>query len=67
MHQLQKVFFVDSLSTTHPVFLPVSHPDEINDIFDAISYNKVGHFVCKSMLSLLEEKIEKEVKPIDSN
>ncbi len=39
--QLQKVLLVDSLATTHPVFMPVYHPDEINEIFDSISYNKV--------------------------
>ncbi len=39
--QLQQVLLVDSLATTHPVFLPVYHPDEINEIFDSISYNKV--------------------------
>ena len=31
---------LDALSTSHPVFVPVSHPDEINSIFDAISYAK---------------------------
>ncbi|VDL92144.1 unnamed protein product [Schistocephalus solidus] len=39
--QLQKVLLSDSLATTHPVFMPVYHPDEINEIFDTISYNKV--------------------------
>nr|VZI22113.1 unnamed protein product [Spirometra erinaceieuropaei] len=38
--QLQKVLLSDSLATTHPVFMPVYHPDEINEIFDTISYNK---------------------------
>ncbi|KAL5965529.1 Aminopeptidase Ey [Taenia solium] len=56
VHQLQKVFFVDSLSTTHPVFLPVSHPDEINDIFDAISYNKGA-----SILRMMEAFLGREV------
>ncbi|KAH9282431.1 Aminopeptidase N [Echinococcus granulosus] len=56
VHQLQKVFFVDSLSTTHPVFLPVSHPDEINDIFDAISYNKGA-----SVLRMMEAFLGREV------
>ncbi|VDN11557.1 unnamed protein product [Dibothriocephalus latus] len=43
--QLQKVLLSDSLATTHPVFMPVYHPDEINEIFDTISYNKVNKCV----------------------
>lgn len=32
---------LDSLSTSHPIFVPVTSPDEINEIFDEISYHKV--------------------------
>ena len=31
---------LDSLDTTHPVEVPVGHPDEVNEIFDTISYAK---------------------------
>ncbi|XP_046858685.1 glutamyl aminopeptidase-like [Xenia sp. Carnegie-2017] len=31
---------LDALVTSHPILLPVNHPDEINEIFDSITYNK---------------------------
>ena len=37
----QTAFVPDGLASSHPVFVPVSHPDEINEIFDMISYRKV--------------------------
>ena len=39
---LQDVFNVDGLANSHPIYVPVNHPDEINEIFDRISYAKVG-------------------------
>ena len=33
----------DSLRNTHPIQVPVSSPDEIEQIFDAISYGKGAH------------------------
>ncbi|KAM7537910.1 hypothetical protein Aperf_G00000062915 [Anoplocephala perfoliata] len=56
VQQMQKVLFVDSLPTTHPVFLPVSHPDEINESFDAISYNK-GAAVLRMMEAFISPTI----------
>lgn len=38
---LQPVMDLDSTTTSHPVVQSVSHPDEITEIFDTISYNKV--------------------------
>lgn len=32
---------LDALSSSHPVYIPVKHPSEIDEIFDAISYKKV--------------------------
>ena len=31
----------DGLVTSHPIYVPVANPDEINEIFDKISYSKV--------------------------
>jgi len=36
----QSAFKLDSLDNTHPIEVPIKHPDEIRSIFDAISYNK---------------------------
>ena len=39
---MKRALIPDSLVTSHPILVPVNHPDEINEIFDSISYNKVG-------------------------
>lgn len=36
----QQALKLDSLENTHPIEVPVAHPDEIRTIFDAISYSK---------------------------
>ncbi len=36
----QIAFRLDALEHTHPIEVPVNHPDEIRSIFDAISYEK---------------------------
>lgn len=36
----QPALKLDALDNTHPVEVPIKHPDEIRSIFDAISYNK---------------------------
>eukprot|EP00794_Sanderia_malayensis_P016583 gene16583-18269_t len=33
-------FSSDALVTSHPIYIPVNHPNEINEIFDSISYQK---------------------------
>ena len=38
---LLRGLFLDSFRTSHPISVPVASPDEINDIFDRISYSKV--------------------------
>lgn len=37
---LLRALYLDSLTTSHPISVPVHSPDEINDIFDTISYSK---------------------------
>jgi aminopeptidase N len=36
---------VDSVGTSHPVSVEVNNPDEINEIFDSISYGKGGSII----------------------
>ncbi|XP_054161981.1 aminopeptidase N-like [Oppia nitens] len=38
--EIQDVFELDCLTTSHPISVPVHNPDEINEIFDRISYGK---------------------------
>lgn len=38
--EVQNVFALDALKTSHPISVEVHHPDEINEIFDRISYGK---------------------------
>jgi tricorn protease interacting factor F2/3 len=45
----------DSLETTHPIHVPVDHPDEISEIFDEISYGK-GASVLMMVEALLDEE-----------
>ncbi|XP_025415668.1 aminopeptidase N-like isoform X2 [Sipha flava] len=37
---IQSVFLMDSLKSTHPISARVSRPEEINELFDCISYDK---------------------------
>ena len=34
------MFGIDALESSHPISIPVKHPDEISEIFDRISYGK---------------------------
>ena len=49
VEDVQSVFSIDGLVTSHPVYVPVAHPDEINEIFDRISYAKVWYLLFKSL------------------
>lgn len=37
----QDALGIDSLSDSHPISVPVGDPDEINALFDSITYAKV--------------------------
>lgn len=40
INELQDVFGLDALESSHPISVEVSHPDEINEIFGDICYKK---------------------------
>jgi len=40
VYDLQDVLRIDALESSHPISIPVKHPDEISEIFDRISYGK---------------------------
>ena len=45
-------YYDDSLKSTHPIEVPVKYPDEIDQIFDGISYNK-GSSVIHMLVSFI--------------
>ena len=45
-------FDMDSLTTSHPISAKVKHPDQINEIFDRISYGK-GASIIRMMYHFL--------------
>ncbi|MBS3083644.1 M1 family metallopeptidase [Candidatus Pacearchaeota archaeon] len=53
--ELSTGLFKDSLKTTHPIEVEVNSPEEIEEIFDEISYQKGG-----SVLRMLESHIGEE-------
>ena len=46
---------LDSLFHTHPIEIPVRHPDEIGEIFDEVSYSK-GASIIRMLADYLGEK-----------
>lgn len=38
--EVQNVFALDALRTSHQISVTVHHPEEISEIFDRISYGK---------------------------
>lgn len=40
LDKIQHVFALDCLESSHPISIPVGHPNEISQIFDGISYDK---------------------------
>nr|CAB3264421.1 puromycin-sensitive aminopeptidase-like [Phallusia mammillata] len=39
-HDLVRAMDLDALDNSHPIEIPVGHPDEVDEIFDIISYSK---------------------------
>ncbi|XP_052106945.1 endoplasmic reticulum aminopeptidase 1-like [Mytilus californianus] len=52
---LQRALSRDSQKTSHPIHVPVHNPDDINEIFDTISYDKGA-----SVIRMLREFLGKE-------
>ena len=52
MHDHANALQLDSLENTHPIEIEVHHPDQISEIFDAISYDKGA-----SVLRMLQHHI----------
>jgi len=52
----QRAFKLDALENTHPIEVPVHHPDEIRTIFDTISYSKGA-----SVIHMLHQYLGPEV------
>lgn len=49
LREVQEVFGLDCLESSHPISIPVGHPDEIGQIFDRISYGKGGRVMFTAM------------------
>lgn len=56
VHELQSVFGLDALESSHPISVEVGNPDEINEIFDRISYSK-GAAVIRMMDHFLTTEV----------
>ena len=41
---VQPVMVTDAGVNSHPIVVDVSHPDQITEVFDAISYSKVRNY-----------------------
>ncbi|MBI5400700.1 MAG: M1 family metallopeptidase [Candidatus Yonathbacteria bacterium] len=54
-NDLGNALSLDSLKHTHPIEVEVHHPDEISEIFDAVSYSK-GASVIRMLAEYLGEK-----------
>ncbi len=55
VHDLGVALRLDALATTHPIEIPVHHPDEIGEIFDEVSYSK-GASIIRMLAAYLGEE-----------
>ncbi|XP_057331888.1 aminopeptidase N [Microplitis mediator] len=58
-YEVQNVFNLDALASSHPISIEVGHPDEISEIFDRISYGK-GASIIRMMDHFLTTKVFKQ-------
>ncbi len=54
-NELSAALRLDALLHTHPIEIPVHHPDEIGEIFDEVSYSK-GASIIRMLADYLGEK-----------
>ncbi|KAG5305888.1 AMPN Aminopeptidase, partial [Pseudoatta argentina] len=59
VHELQSSFNLDTLESSHPISIKVDYPDEINEIFDVITYVK-GSAVIRMMDHFLTTDVFKK-------
>ena len=50
---LHYVMDLDSQLSSHPIIQTVNHPDEITELFDAISYSKVTYNILACFVSII--------------
>ncbi|KAL0133266.1 hypothetical protein PUN28_000801 [Cardiocondyla obscurior] len=56
---LQTAFHLDAMDSTHPIYAEVDNPDEIDEIFDVISYQK-GASIIRMMQHFLTTTVFKK-------
>ncbi|XP_064118954.1 aminopeptidase N-like [Macrobrachium nipponense] len=61
LKDLHEVMRMDSYLSSHPVSVPVYHPDEISKIFDRISYEKGSSIIRMMKYFLTEETFTKGI------
>ena len=54
---LHQVFESDSLTSSHPIFVPVKNPSQIREIFDTISYAKVSDILMRDVLMFIQYSV----------
>lgn len=57
---------LDALKNSHPIEVPVGHPSEIDEIFDAISYSK-GASVIRMLHNFIGDEVRSLVVYFDSD
>ncbi|XP_074648583.1 aminopeptidase A-like [Tubulanus polymorphus] len=55
IRDMQRVLNTDARVSSHPIVVPVSHPNEISEVFDSISYSKGA-----SVIRMLESVMGKD-------
>lgn len=62
IYETQDVMKIDALESSHPISIPVKHPDEISEIFDRISYAKGAAIIRMMDKFLTSDSFKKGMK-----